>query len=421
MLRIFSILLAFIGLFVAQSTPASEHLVRLGVLAHRGKEEALKSWGPTAQYLSRQIPGYHFVIIPLSNDDIGPAVEYNELEFVLTNPGSYAELEFGFGVTRIATLKNESPLGAYSVLGAVIFTRADRVDIKTLADLRGKRFMAVHENAFGGWWLAWRELKHHNINPYQDFAKLSFGGFPQDNIVYAVREGNIDAGTVRTDLLESMALAGKIQLKDFRVLNAQHAQNFPYLLSTPLYPDWAFAMLRNTPDELAQQVTIALLKMQVGDPAARAGGYVEWTVPLDYHSVHQLMMDLRVGHYLNYGTLSFVDLLKQYWVGIAAALLAMLILASAYLYALGFNRRLSHAMKNLEEEITQRQRIEQDLRRTRDDLERRVAERTTQLAQVNEELESRVARRTAQLLSAMQRLDAEMKIKHEQSDASPSV
>ena len=420
MLRIFSILLAFLGLFVAQSTPASEHLVRLGVLAHRGKEEALKSWGPTAQYLSRQIPGYHFVIIPLSNDDIGPAVEYNELEFVLTNPGSYAELEFGFGVTRIATLKNESPLGAYSVLGAVIFTRADRVDIKTLADLRGKRFMAVHENAFGGWWLAWRELKHHNINPYRDFAKLSFGGFPQDNIVYAVREGNIDAGTVRTDLLESMALAGKIQLKDFRVLNAQHAQNFPYLLSTPLYPDWAFAMLRNTPDELAQQVTIALLKMQVGDPAARAGGYVEWTVPLDYHSVHQLMMDLRVGHYLNYGKLSFVDLLKQYWVGIAAALLAMLILASAYLYALGLNRRLSYTMKNLEEEITQRQRIEQDLRRTRDDLERRVAERTTQLAQVNEELESRVARRTAQLLSAMQRLDAEMKIKHEQNDASPS-
>lgn len=420
MLRYLLVVLALLGsCCVVPSAHAVDQLVRLGVLAHRGKEEALKSWGPTAEYLSRQIPGYHFVIVPLSNDDIGPSVEYKELEFVLTNPGSYAELESGFGITRIATLKNKSPLGAYSVLGAVIFSRADRQDIQNLDDLRGKRFMAVHENAFGGWWLAWRELKRHHIDPYQDFAHLGFSGFPQDNTVYAVRDGKADAGTVRTDLLESMALAGKIRLEDYRVLNPQHTENFPYLLSTPLYPDWAFAMLRHTPDELAQQVTIALLKMAPGHSAAQSGGYVEWTVPLDYHSVQQLMLELRVGHYLNYGKPSFVVLLKQYWAGIATALLAMLILASAYIYTLRLNRRLSHTMKHLEDEIAQRQRIEHDLRRTRDDLECRVAERTTELAQINEELELRVTRRTAQLLSAMQRLDAEMKIKHEQNDTSP--
>lgn len=389
---------------------ATDRLVRIGVLAHRGKEEALKSWTPTAQYLSRTVPGNNFVIVPLNNDDIGPAVEYKDVEFVLTNPGSYAELEAGYNITRIATLKSKTPQGSSSVFGAVIFTRSDRKDIRSLMDLKGKSFMAVHENAFGGWWVAWREFKRKQIDPYKDLKNLTFAGFPQDNIVYAVRDGKVDAGTVRTDLLESMAMAGQIQLRDFHILNARHVENFPYALSTDLYPDWAFAVLRHTSDELAQKVAIALLNMEPGAPEAAAGGYDEWTVPLDYHSVQQLMIELRVGPYQNYGAVSYLDLWKQYWGWLAGLLAILLVLAAAYAYSLRINRKLKLIKSHLEQEIAQRQKFEDDLCKARDELEVRVAERTAELEKINEELESRVAKRTAQLISAMQKLEAEIKI-----------
>lgn len=409
-------LLLVSGLVHAQATPPADHLVRIGVLAHRGKDEALKSWSPTARYLSSALPGYNFVIVPLNNDDIGPAVEYHDVDYVLTNPGSYAELESTYGITRIATLKTKTPKGSYSVFGAVIFTRADRADIRSLEDLRNKRFMAVHENAFGGWWLAWRELKRHGVNPYKDFASLQFSGFPQDNVVFAVRDGRVDAGTVRTDLLESLAMAGKINLADFRVLQPRHPDNFPYVVSTELYPDWAFAVLPHSSDELAQKVAVALLQMEPGDPAAVAGGYSEWTVPLDYHSVQQLMQELRIGPYKNYGKLTYRELFRQYWMWLAAICIVLIVLLAAYVYLLRFNHRLAATAKHLEDEIAQRQRIEGDLRKARDELEVRVEERTAELARINEELESRVARRTAQLISAMQRLEAELSDKPRNGD-----
>ena len=358
MTRTVSRLFLFLALAIAlvDIAQATDRLVRIGVLAHRGKDEALKSWTPTAHYLSSAVPGNNFVIVPLNNDDIGPAVEYKDVEFVLTNPGSYAELEAGYNITRIATLKSKTPQGSSSVFGAVIFTRSDRKDIRSLMDLKGKSFMAVHENAFGGWWVAWREFKRKQIDPYKDLKSLSFSGFPQDNIVYAVRDGKVDAGTVRSDLLESMAMAGQIQLRDFHILNARHVENFPYALSTDLYPDWAFAVPRHTSDELAQKVAIALLNMEPGAPEAVVGGYDEWTVPLDYHSVQQLMMELRVGPYRNYGRVSYLDLWKQYWGWPAGAGAILLVLAAAYAYSLRINRKLTLIKTHLEQEIAQRQK-----------------------------------------------------------------
>ena len=172
--------------------PAHLPEVRIAVLAHRGEEMAVSAWQPTAAYLTRAVPGHRFVIVPLMNATLPPAVADGRVDFVITNPGSYAGLEAGYGVTRMLTLRNLRQGKPYTRFGAVIFTRADRADIDTLADLRGKSFMGVRRGAFGGYQMAWRELKAAGLNPDRDFAPLEFGGLPQDNIVYAVRDRRID-------------------------------------------------------------------------------------------------------------------------------------------------------------------------------------------------------------------------------------
>ncbi len=89
----------------AARVQATDKLVKIGVLAVRGAEQCLKSWSPTADYLTRQIPGYTFVIFPLAHDRITPSVQNAEVDFILTNSSFYVELEQGYDVNRIATLK----------------------------------------------------------------------------------------------------------------------------------------------------------------------------------------------------------------------------------------------------------------------------------------------------------------------------
>ena len=64
-------LLAFMAL--AQSAAAAKKEATIAVLAFRGMAETLKRWSPTANYLTQNVPGHKFRIVPPSLDQIGGA------------------------------------------------------------------------------------------------------------------------------------------------------------------------------------------------------------------------------------------------------------------------------------------------------------------------------------------------------------
>jgi PAS domain S-box-containing protein len=338
--------------------------VKIGVLANWGSEGAIKKWTKTAEYLTREIPEHIFTIDPLGFKEILPAVQKGTVDFVIVNPEFYVDLESKFGTSRIATLKNKLRDSSYKVFGGVIFCRADHLNVLNLHNLKGKKFMAVEETSLGGWTMALREFKASGIDPYKDFSGVSFGG-RQDTVVFAVRDHTVDAGTVRTDTLERLADEGKIHLKDYRILNRQNVENFPIALSTRLYPEWPFAKLKNTSDELARDVAIALLKMPPDDPAALSASSEGWTIPLDYQPVHELMKELRIGAYKDFGETTLSSVLRQYRYWLVSTFLLLLLMALTISFVIRLNR------------VLRQSRI--DLEKSRDELEQKVTERTAEL------------------------------------------
>jgi len=346
---VFLLLLLFIGILPYTALPQSPQEIKIGVLAKRGPEYTLQKWSATADYLSAALPDYHFTILPFAFADIHSAVLEAKIDFVLANPAYYVELEKLHGVNRIVTLINRNLPGQHTTtFGGVIFVRADRNNLNNINNLQGHSFMAVDELSFGGWIMCWRKLHQLGIDPFSFFSSLSYGN-THDAVVLAVRNGDVDGGTVRTDTLERMANDGVINLDEFRILGEQQAEDFPFKLSTTLYPEWPFGAIKTTSPELARHVASALLAMDKNEPAAIASKSAGWTVPLNYQPVHDCLLELGIGPYKDFGQFSFSDVLKRYWLQITLVLFLLTAVIITSLYFQQLNRNLKQKKLEVDE------------------------------------------------------------------------
>jgi twitching motility protein PilJ len=307
-------------------------ILKIGILAPRSIDETTERWQPTADYLTAQIPGYKFEIVPLDIKQIDSAIADNRVDYVLTNPGMYIDFEADYGATRIATLKQLIDGKPYTVFGGVILRRADRDDIKTLADLRGKVAAGLDPSSLGAWNMQMLELKNVGIDPPEQAFRKTIFTDSQDNIVLAVRDRKADVGMVRAGLLEEMATEGTINLDEFAIINPKKIENFPFLLSTDLYPEWPFAAMPDTPENLSTAVATALLQMPEDSAAAKAAQSGGWTVPLNYQPVNDLLLDLEIGPYAELQKLTFEELVQRYWYLFAIAFAAFSGLAAITIY-----------------------------------------------------------------------------------------
>ncbi len=321
--------------------------VNFGVLAKRGYAKSQERWQATADYLNANIPGYRFKIVPMTFGDIPVIVKNRLVDFVIVNPGIYVNLAETYGVRRILTLVNElSPGYPVSRFGSVIFTLKSNTHITDLKGLKNQRIAAVHRTSLGGWIMALKEFKAEGLDRW-DFASLLFMN-THDAVVEAVTQRKAEAGIVRTDTLERMAREGLIRIEDYHILSQDHFDRFPYLTSTPLYPEWPLSILPHTSAELARQVSIALLKLPPDHPAARQAHIYGWTIPESYQSVNNLLRSLELDPYDLSLTRKFSQSLSDSWPWYLASLALFGILLSLGLLVIRLKRALLEQQSSLE-------------------------------------------------------------------------
>jgi ABC-type phosphate/phosphonate transport system substrate-binding protein len=286
--------LVLIAVFMAlvlmlPATALSE--IRIGVLAQRGTSVALQEWGPLGEYLTKQL-GEQVTIVPVKFSAFRDWYWEEPKSYIITNSWFFVGAKVKKRAKALLTIqyKNQGTL-----FGGVIFARRD-AGIASIKDLKDKVLMCPRLTSLGGWLFQKGVIVQEGIIPEKDFKKiLESPDESHDGVALAVRDRKVDVGTVRTNLLEAMQHEGKIDLKDFVILNPQHHENFSVVCSTPLYPDWPVAAMGQVSPEQAEKLKNALLEIPPGHPVLeQARGIERFIAPLDYAPVEELCKYLKV-------------------------------------------------------------------------------------------------------------------------------
>lgn len=256
----------------------------IAVLALRGDAHALTQWQPLIEHLNRQFPADSFQLLPLDLASMSEAVSQGQVDFLLTNPAQYVQLDNSYPLRWLVSLRSaRKPQSASSnVVGSVILVRDDS-PVTSATQLIGKNVGAVSPDAFGGYLLGYKELLAAGLHPEKDL-QLHFSGYPVDALLYLLRDRALDAVIVPVCLLEEMQAEGLLQASHYRPLLAKRSGQ-PCLTSSDLYPNWSFAALSSVPDRLADELTRQLLQMN--DPELPS-----WGAPASSRQVDQLLRDL---------------------------------------------------------------------------------------------------------------------------------
>lgn len=266
--------------------------IKLGILANRGEVQALSAWSEFASYLSRAVSD-EVKLVPLPIDRIVPAVSSNEVHFMITNPVLSAAVVKRHGATPLASINP----GEGTRFGGVIIANA-KAGITSSGQLKSRKVMCYNPGSAGAYVFQRYHLFKQGIDITKDLAVLQEAK-KQDDIVLAVRAGMMDAGFVRTGLLETMAAAGKVKMDDLVIVDKVNDASFPHVRSTALYPEWFLLASPQTDPQVAAKVTAAAMALPGDAPAAAKASIKGFEKPVELDGMATLLTELRMAPFDN--------------------------------------------------------------------------------------------------------------------------
>jgi phosphonate transport system substrate-binding protein len=246
--HILAVIFLFLGM-MPQAIGAVEY--RLSMLPMFGTDEINRRINPLAEYLSKETG---FKITPILTADFAQYAQQlssGAVHIGYENPYVYVKNSTTHEAIAMASTGGQG----YKFRG-IIITRANS-PLRTLGELKGKKIAIVSQSSTGGFLSQNYSLAKSGINVLRDCTVEEATDNKQENVIFSVYTGEVDAGFINEEALS--------QVKDFVPPEAVRV-----LERTEWLPNWALSLSRKMPEADRKKIISAIERLGPGAPALKA-------------------------------------------------------------------------------------------------------------------------------------------------------
>lgn len=363
------ILMISVPLFAGLAHASNNNTITIGTVRTLDTSFYIHTFGPTLLNLRSKHPDLIFKTREFKDyDSMVLAAENNELDFFMTSAGMAAYLERIEKARAIATRTHPRATIPRESVGAAFISRSDRNDIRTLADLKGKKIAAYSDEGFD-WYLALNEL----VRLYSDIKEIEkhtvFTNHEFPDVIARVANGDVDIGILSACEVEDLLKNESFSSKDFKVIGPRKSASLKCLHSTDLYPGIVVGAFAHTDPNKAKLLASSLLSM----PPSRDA--YSWGIANNYQDIESLFRKLKIKPFYNPTLESVWDEYKNF---VYAAIVLIILFIIHYLRT---EQLVRIRTEQLRTEIQKKVQLQKEASAVRDKLNR--AERSGIISQLS--------------------------------------
>jgi phosphonate transport system substrate-binding protein len=205
--RIAAFILIF---FVAHGVRAGEGIIKVGMIPDAGATQlSIQEKAPLKAYLTQALGSEVNLIIPTNYNATVEALGNGSLDFAYLGALTYVKAHERYGVVPLVQRAIDKEFHT-------LFITSANSPIRSLNDLKGKKFAFGDINSTSGHLIPYMEMKQAGIDPDNDLQFRYTGSHPAT--AKAVESGAVDAGALDETVYKSMIADGKLDGSKVHVL-----------------------------------------------------------------------------------------------------------------------------------------------------------------------------------------------------------
>jgi phosphate/phosphite/phosphonate ABC transporter binding protein len=233
------------------SRPAAARDLKLGFTPVLGQADERAEFEPLTSYLSGVIGQKVSLYVAKDYGDLRTQMEAGEVDIGSFSPFAYVDAVRGGKIRIIA----QSVIDGSATYRGIIVARKDG-GLKSIADLRGKRFAFVDPKSASGYVYPRAMLVEKGIRPDSFFKETIFAG-DHMKVIAAVLDGRVDAGATYDNALGIAKASG------------MPSDSLMIIVSTDPIPHDAIAVRIGLDQALAKRIQTALVNLDKTEAGRR--------------------------------------------------------------------------------------------------------------------------------------------------------